>query len=140
MTHAGHVVDLRPHDAWSLLPDSGLGRLLYTKFALPVVRLLPFRLRGHAMVLPFDDTTWEEIHHVIGSVAAVEVDDLLHGWSVTVTSVVREVKASEEDLNLDPTMSRWLDGVPIACIELEPAVVAGQLYQVCSSCDRDLEV
>lgn len=124
-----HVVDLDPDDAWSLLPPSGLGRLLYTKSALPVVRLLPFTLRDHTMVLPLDDDAWEALRHIIGSVVALEVDDLVDGWSVTVTSEVHQVKAPGEDTTPDPALVRWLSGTPTTYIQLEPTLVSGWRHQ-----------
>jgi hypothetical protein len=65
MATQSRVVALEPDDAWSLLPRSGVGRLLYTKSALPAVRLLPFVLCDHTMVLALDSTSRDQLPHVL---------------------------------------------------------------------------
>lgn len=77
MAAEGRVVQLEPDDAWSLLPPSGLGRLLCTRFALP----------------------------------AVEVDDPVSGWSVTITSEVCETTGA---------------GGPATYVRIKPTSVSGQ--------------
>lgn len=126
MDHQGRVVPLEPGDAWALLPHSGLGRLLYTKSALPAVRLLPFVLCGRTMILALDPTSSEQVRHVIGSVTAVEVDDPQGGWTVTITSEAHEATSvCDKGFTQDPRLSRWLDGGPTTYLQIEPTMVSG---------------
>ncbi|NGY63214.1 pyridoxamine 5'-phosphate oxidase family protein [Lentzea sp. NEAU-D13] len=129
MAFEGRVVLIEDDDAWSLLPQSGLARLLYTRSALPAVRVLPFVLCGRTMVLALDFGAVEHLTHVIGSVTAVEVDDPLSAWSVTITSEAHEATSvCDESFAHDPALSRWLDGDPKAYLRIEPTLVCGQQF------------
>lgn len=130
MAHQGRVVSLRPDDAWSLLPHSGLGRLLYTESALPAVRLLPFVLCDRTMILALDPASAEQLRHVIGSVTAVEVDDPQSGWTVTITSEAHETAGvCDEGFTRDPDLSRWLDGGPVTYLQITPTLVSGRRFR-----------
>lgn len=124
--HQGRVVPLEPGDAWALLPHSGLGRLLYTRSALPAVRLLPFVLCGRTMILALDLPSFDQVRHVIDSVTAVEVDDPQGGWTVTITSEAHEATAvCDKGFTQDPSLARWLDGSPMTYLQIEPTMVSG---------------
>lgn len=107
----------------------GIGRLLYTKSALPAVRLLPFSLRDNAMLLALDQAAEEQLVHVVGGVAAVQVDDLARGWTITITSEVHYVDSPMDLRFLERTgMSWWLDGAPQSYVRVEPMLVSGYQF------------
>jgi uncharacterized protein len=113
-----------------LLATVTIGRICYTRQALPAVEPVNFALDDGAIVFR-TDAGGKLAAAVCRAVVAFQVDDLnpvrRSGWSVTVVGRCEEVTDAEgiirlEKLSLDP----WAPGARSHFIRIMPAIVTGR--------------
>ena len=117
-------------DAIALLETQEVGRLVYTRRALPVVRPVNFAVRGGGILI-WTGSTSSLGQAVRGAVVAFEADDLdrtaRSGWSVTVTGTA-ELVTDEIELaraRVDGPVS-WAPGVKDHLIRIPLTIVTGR--------------
>lgn len=93
------LVDIPPADAVRLLSSQEVGRLVYTRRALPAVTPVNYALRDRAIWI-WTASTSSLAQAVRGAVVAFEVDEIdreaRSGWSVVVLGVAELVVGSHE--------------------------------------------
>ena len=90
------VRELGREECLRLLATASLGRVVYTRAALPAVEPVAFRVRGHDIV--FRTRSGAVLAGVPGAVVAFQADDVdpatWTGWSVVAVGEAREVPAT----------------------------------------------
>ena len=107
-----------------------LGRIVYTRQALPAVELVNFALHDGDIVIR-TDSGGKLAAATRGAVVAFEADSMdlaAHaGWSVTVVGYSRAVTDSEEILRLVQTgLQPWAPGERDHFIRISPEIVNGR--------------
>jgi len=107
-----------------------LGRIVYTRQALPAVELVNFALADGDIVIR-TDAGGKLAAATRGAVVAFEADSAdpaIHaGWSVTVVGYSRAVTDREEILRLEQTgLEPWAPGERDHFIRISPSIVNGR--------------
>jgi hypothetical protein len=107
-----------------------LGRIVYTRQALPAVELVNFALHDGDIVIR-TDSSGKLAAATRGAVVAFEADSVdvaAHaGWSVTVVGYSRAVTDSEEILRLELTgLEPWAPEKRDHFIRISPSIVNGR--------------
>ena len=111
-----------------------LGRIVYTRQALPAVELVNFAIdRGEIIIRT--DRSGELAAATRGAVVAFEADSLdpagLAGWSVTVIGQSSEVTDAGEISRLERMgLSSWASGQQQNFIRISPGILSGR--QLCA--------
>lgn len=102
---------LNSHECMLLLASQSIGRLVYTRAALPAVHPVNYLLEDHAILIRTSSTSkpaaarGEEI-------VAFQVDDLdpntRSGWNVVITGRATEIHDLGEQQRLRTAISSWL--------------------------------
>ena len=113
-----------------LLATVPVGRIVYTRQALPAVELVNFALDGGDIVIRTDPggTLAAALQH---TVVAFEADDFdsarRHGWSVTVVGQSREVTDPADIARLATIgLQPWVVGEKEYFIRITPGIVNGR--------------
>jgi uncharacterized protein len=113
-----------------LMASVPVGRIVYTRQALPAVEVVNFTLdRGDIIIRT--SSGGKLAAAAGGTVVAFEADSLdpagHRGWSVTVVGESRAVTDREEILRLEQTgLSSWAPGTRDHFIRITPAIVNGR--------------
>ena len=113
-----------------LLATAEIGRISYTRQALPAVELVNFALHDGAIVIR-TDAGGKLAAATRRAVVAFEADDLdpvlRSGWSVTVIGRCEEVTAADDVAGLDQLgLESWAPGTRNHFIRIVPGIVTGQ--------------
>jgi len=113
-----------------LLKQVPLGRIVYTRQALPAVELVNFALDGGDIIIR-TDSSGKLAAATRGAVVAFEADsvdtDAHAGWSVTIVGYSRAVTDSEEIHRLEGTgLTPWAPGKHDHFIRISPSIVNGR--------------
>jgi uncharacterized protein len=125
-----------------LLGSVPVGRIVYTRQALPAVELVNFALDDGDIVIR-TDASGKLAAATRGAVVAFEADSVdaagHAGWSVTVVGQSRAVTDAEEVRHLEQTaLEPWVPGAHDHFIRISPSIVNGRrlgVHQVTG--DRD---
>lgn len=125
------VLDRLPRDECLLLLASvPVGRIVYTRRAMPAVELVNFTLDNGDIVIR-TDASGKLAAATRGAVVAFEADaldlDQRRGWSVTVVGYSREITDPRDIARLRKTVPRpWVPGEREHFIQITPGVVTGR--------------
>ena len=113
-----------------LLATAAIGRICYTRQALPAVEPVNFRLQDGAIVIR-TDAGGKLAAATRLAVVAFEADDLdpvlRSGWSVTVIGRCEEVTDAGDVAGLDRLgLESWAPGTRNHFIRIVPAIVTGR--------------
>jgi hypothetical protein len=113
-----------------LMGQVSLGRIVYTRQALPAVELVNFALDDGDIVIR-TDSGGKLAAATRGAVVAFEVDSVdvpAHaGWSVTIVGFSRAVTDGEEIRRLEQTgLDPWAPGQRDHFIRISPSIVNGR--------------
>ena len=131
MDFNGSVLEhLSRGECMRLVGSVPLGRIVYTRQALPAVELVNFALHDGDIVIR-TDSGGKLAAATRGAVVAFEADSMdlaAHaGWSVTVVGYSRAVTDSEEILRLVQTgLQPWAPGERDHFIRISPEIVNGR--------------
>jgi hypothetical protein len=120
-----------------LMASVPVGRIIYTRQALPAVDLVNFTLdRGDIIIRT--DRSAKLAAATRAAVVAFEADSLdasgQVGWSVTVIGHSHEVTDADEISRLEQTgLSSWAPGEPQNFIRISPGILTG--WQLCALTD-----
>ncbi|GHC47584.1 pyridoxamine 5'-phosphate oxidase family protein [Streptomyces violaceochromogenes] len=108
-----------------------VGRIVYTRQALPAVLPVNFGLDGEGAVVLRTSAASELVRAIDGAVVAFEVDDVdavrHSGWSVIVTGTAVVVTDPAEHERLDRTVSAsWALSPQGVFVRIEPELVTGR--------------
>lgn len=114
-----------------LLTRAPVGRIVYTRQALPAVLPVNFALDADGAVLLRTSAASELVRAIDGSVVAFEVDEVdaeAHaGWSVVVTGQAAVVTDPAEHERLARTGPRaWVSWPKEVFVRIEPELVTGR--------------
>lgn len=113
-----------------LMASVPMGRVIYTRRALPAVELVTFAFVRDDIVLRTDPSGQLAVA-ARGAVVAFEVDwldlDQQVGWSVTAIGPSRTVTDPEEVARLKTIgLSSWAPGAPAHFIKISPEILNGR--------------
>ncbi|MGW2642807.1 pyridoxamine 5'-phosphate oxidase family protein [Streptomyces sp. NPDC001348] len=123
--------ELGRHECLRLLATAPIGRVVYTRQALPAVVPVNFGLDADGAVLLRTPATSELARAVDGAVVAFEADsadmDAHSGWSVVVTGRAEMVTEPAEAARLERIGPRsWAPSPEEVFVRIEPALVTGR--------------
>ncbi|MFG3292910.1 pyridoxamine 5'-phosphate oxidase family protein [Streptomyces sp. NPDC048179] len=123
--------ELDPRECLSLLATVPVGRIVYTRHALPAVLPVNFGLEGDGAVLLRISAASDLLRAVDGAVVAFEGDavdvDAQSGWSVVVTgpaTVVNDPAVHERLARTGPRS--WAPAPHEVFVRIEPELVTGR--------------
>ena len=125
------MTQLTKDECLKLLASVRIGRIIYTRRAMPAVELVNFTLDKGDIVIR-TDRGGELATATHQAVVAFEADclDVTHqaGWSVTALGRSREVTDNEEIGRLrEIGLSSWAPGVREYFIRISPEIINGRL-------------
>jgi len=113
-----------------LLKSVPVGRIAYTKNALPAVEPVRFALDGRHIVIRVDpgSVLSSALHHTVVAFEADHVDfDTHRGWSVTIVGNAREVVDPHEIRRLQAIgLTSWAVAGDGYFFRIMPGIVTGQ--------------
>lgn len=117
-----------------LMASVPVGRIIYTRQALPAVELVNFAL-DHGDIIVRTDHSGKLAAATRGAVVAFEADSLdpssQAGWSVTVIGHSHEVTDADEISRLEQIgLSSWVPGEHEHFIRISPGILSGR--QLCA--------
>ncbi|WNM31224.1 pyridoxamine 5'-phosphate oxidase family protein [Streptomyces sp. Li-HN-5-11] len=123
--------ELGRHECLRLLATAPIGRIVYTRQALPAVVPVNFGLDADGAVLLRTSLASELARAVDGAVVAFEADaadvDTHSGWSVVVTGRAEIVTDSAEAARLGRVAPRsWAPSPEEVFVRIEPELVTGR--------------
>lgn len=123
--------ELARHECLELMARVSVGRVVYTRQALPAVLPVNFRLDGDSAVLLRTAAASELARAVDGAVVAFETDDVdvarHSGWSVVVTGPAMVVTDSAEHDRLARTGPlSWVPARREVFVRIEPELITGR--------------
>jgi uncharacterized protein len=124
---------LSPDECMRLMGSVAVGRIVYSRQALPAVELVNFALVDGDIVIR-TSAEGKLAAATRGAVVAFEADavdiDGHAGWSVTIVGQARAVSDAEEIGCLERVaVTSWVPGAGGHCIRIWPAIVSG--WRVC---------
>ncbi|MFI9152304.1 pyridoxamine 5'-phosphate oxidase family protein [Streptomyces sp. NPDC053367] len=124
--------ELDRQESLRLLAQATVGRIVYTRQALPAVLPLNFRLDTDSAVLLRTSAASELVRAVNGTVVAFEADQVDAvagaGWSVVVTGAATLITDPGERERLSRTGPRsWVPWPQEAFVRIEPELVTGRI-------------
>jgi uncharacterized protein len=122
---------LSRHDCLRLMGSVPLGRIVYSRQALPAVELVNFTMDDHGDIIIPADADGKLAAATRGAVVAFEADstDLAAhtGWSVTAVGYAQAVTDSDEIQRLEQTAADpWAPGEHTHYIKVSPAIINGR--------------
>ena len=123
--------ELDRQECLRLLAKAPVGRVVYTRQALPAILPVNFGLDDDGAVLLRTSAASELAHAVDGSIVAFEVDEVdavAHsGWSVVVTGRATVVTDLAEHTRTRPIAPRsWAPSRDEVLVRVEPELVSGR--------------
>jgi hypothetical protein len=123
-------------DALRLLASVPLGRVVFTRHALPAVRPVNHLLEGDDILLRVHDggalaalAAPAESPGVVVAYEADDIDPVTHlGWSVVVTGYARSVGGAEAD-RLGARLTPWVGPDTPHLVRIRPEVVTGYVLE-----------
>nr|WP_086007579.1 pyridoxamine 5'-phosphate oxidase family protein [Nocardia asiatica] len=125
------VVDLDRAEALRLLASVPLGRVVYTRNALPAIRPVNHLVDGGLIVVRTRLTSRltgavRGNSPVVVTYAADDIDVIRRvGWSVSVTGLAHTVTDSVRIARYERLLQPWVEGVMDSVITIEPDIVSG---------------
>ena len=131
MDYDGPALEHLPRDVCiRLMASVPVGRIVYTRQALPAVELVNFALHSGDIIIRTDAGS-KLAAATQGTVVAFEADSVdvagHAGWSVTIVGQARAVTDSEEIRDLEQiALTAWAPGKQDHYIRISPAIVHGR--------------
>lgn len=121
------LVELSRQESFRLLGSVPIGRIVYTRQALPAIRPIRHVVdRGAVIVRTFLGATLDSTGVVV-AYQADQIDPVEHtGWSVIVTGIARPVADGDVEL-YQQLRCPWVNGKHDQTIRIEPELVTGYL-------------
>ncbi|MET9457437.1 pyridoxamine 5'-phosphate oxidase family protein [Streptomyces canus] len=123
--------ELGRQECLRLMAKAPIGRIVYTRRALPAVLPVNFTLDGDGAILLRTSAASELVRAIEGAVVAFETDDVdaarHFGWSVVVTGTATVVTDPDERGRLARTVPvSWVPAPQAVFVRIEPELVTGR--------------
>jgi uncharacterized protein len=123
--------ELGRQECLRLMAKAPIGRIVYTRHALPAVLPVNFTLDGDGAILLRTSAATELVRAIDGAVVAFEADDVdaarHSGWSVVVTGTATVVTDQDEHRRLARTGPvSWVPAPQAVFVRIEPELVTGR--------------
>ncbi|MFG3437596.1 pyridoxamine 5'-phosphate oxidase family protein [Nonomuraea sp. NPDC047897] len=127
---ARDLEELSPAEALRLLAGAPIGRIVFTRHALPAIRPVNHLVTGGQIIIRSNPGTVLSTEVApSGAVVAFEADELdaerRLGWSVIVTGVARLVSDLEEAARYRARLRPWVSGEMDQVVRISPEIVTG---------------
>lgn len=126
------VRELTQDEALDLLAATPLGRVVFTRNALPAIRPVNHLVESDGQIIVRTRLATRfggAVRANAGVVVAYEADEIdpvaRLGWSVVVTGVARQVTDPERVARYERLLRPWVDQVMDTVIAIEPTIVTG---------------
>ncbi|MET8874463.1 pyridoxamine 5'-phosphate oxidase family protein [Nocardia sp. NPDC004604] len=126
------IVELDRATALDLLSTVSIGRVVFSRNALPAIRPVNHIVEADGSVIVRTRLAAQLTSAVRGNSGVVvayeadEIDPHLHtGWSVVVTGFARTVTDPARIARYERLLRSWVDQVMDTVIEIEPSIVSG---------------
>ncbi|MEU0506099.1 pyridoxamine 5'-phosphate oxidase family protein [Nocardia sp. NPDC005998] len=126
------IVELDRATALDLLSSVSIGRVVFSRNALPAIRPVNHIVEADGSVIVRTRLAAQLTSAVRGNSGVVvayeadEIDPHLHtGWSVVVTGFARTVTDPARIARYERLLRPWVDHVMDTVIEIEPSIVSG---------------
>ncbi|WP_433192573.1 pyridoxamine 5'-phosphate oxidase family protein [Nocardia sp. CA-107356] len=126
------VVELDRATALELLATVPVGRVVFSRNALPAIRPVNHIVEEDGLVIVrtrLASRLTSAVHANSGVVVAYQADEidphLRTGWSVVVTGLARTITDPTRIARYERLLHSWADGIMDTVIEIEPALVSG---------------
>ncbi|WP_040786524.1 pyridoxamine 5'-phosphate oxidase family protein [Nocardia pneumoniae] len=126
------VVELDRAEAMWLLESAPLGRVVFTRDALPAIRPVNHLVEDGGVIIVRTQLISRLSSAVRGNspvVVAYEADDIdpirRVGWSVVVTGLAHTITDPDRIARYEQLLHPWVDKVMDTVIAIEPTIVAG---------------
>jgi nitroimidazol reductase NimA-like FMN-containing flavoprotein (pyridoxamine 5'-phosphate oxidase superfamily) len=126
------VVELDRTSALNLLASIPIGRVVFSRNALPAIRPVNHLVETDGRIIVRTRLTSKLTSAVRGNsevVVAYQADQIdphqRTGWSVVVTGLARPVTDPERIARYEQLLHPWVDQVTDTVIEIEPSIVTG---------------
>lgn len=114
-----------------LLAPGGVGRVVFTRHALPTVRPVRFVVRDDVIWFRVPDSdVW--LAGALGTVVAFAVDDVRAGWFLTVVGTAREVRDGRLVEDMAAVLPPTNDAADYRYVRLPVESVSGRLMTPCA--------
>ena len=126
------VVELTVPECWKLLASVPIGRVVFSQYALPAIRVVNHIVDDHEIIVRSHQGAAIVGHAAVdgGAVVCYEADDMdparQTGWSVVVTGVARPVRDPEAWARYSRLLVSWAPGGMDHVIAIEPGIVTGR--------------
>jgi nitroimidazol reductase NimA-like FMN-containing flavoprotein (pyridoxamine 5'-phosphate oxidase superfamily) len=128
-TPSRQTVELTRTESWELLAGAPMGRIVFTRHALPAVRPVNHLVDGNAVIFRSNLGAAIAGRAREGAVVCYEADDIdpvRHtGWSVIVTGMARLVLDPAAVRRYQRVLTPWADGQMDQVIAVTPQIVTG---------------
>ncbi|WP_433194676.1 pyridoxamine 5'-phosphate oxidase family protein [Nocardia sp. CA-107356] len=128
---ARSTVELGTVEAMRLLASAPIGRIVFSRQALPAIRPVNHLVVDGRIIVRarLDSRLTSAVRPVSSVVVAYEADEFdpvrRLGWSVVVTGLARTVTDPERITEYERLLRPWVDSVTDTVIEIEPSIVTG---------------
>ncbi|WP_405182756.1 pyridoxamine 5'-phosphate oxidase family protein [Nocardia sp. NBC_01377] len=119
-------------DALCLLASVPVGRVVFTRNALPAIRPVNHLIEPDGTIIVrtrFAASLTTALRGDSGLVVAYEADEIdpvrRIGWSVVVTGIARPVTDAERVAKFERLLRPWVDNITDTVIEIDPTIVRG---------------
>jgi len=126
------IVELDRATALELLATVPIGRVVFSRNALPAIRPVNHIVEEDGLVIVrtrLASRLTSAVRGNSGVVVAYEADEidphLRTGWSVVVTGLAHTVTDPTRIARYERLLHPWVDGIMDTVIEIEPAMVSG---------------
>jgi nitroimidazol reductase NimA-like FMN-containing flavoprotein (pyridoxamine 5'-phosphate oxidase superfamily) len=125
------ALELTEGECWQLLKNTSLGRVVFTRHAMPAIRPVNHLVDGQAIIFRshLGAAIVSRAGAGDGSVVCYEADDLdaaRHtGWSVIVTGLARLVREPAAIERYERALEPWIAGQMDHVISIEPRFISG---------------
>ncbi len=132
-SYPGHaIVELDRATALDLLATVPIGRVVFSRNALPAIRPVNHLVETDGRIIVrtrLTSTLTSAVRANSDVVVAYQADEIdphrRSGWSVVVTGLARPVTDPERIARYEQLLQPWVDRVTDTVIEIEPSIVSG---------------
>lgn len=130
MRQPRQAVDLIPSQCWELLRQTSLGRVVFTRHAMPAIRLVNHLVDARTIVIRSHLGSAITGHASgDGAVVCYETDDIEpvrhSGWSVVATGTARLVTDPDAVSRYQQALDPWVPQPMDQVIAITPAMITG---------------